>query len=355
MTEILVTTLPDPERIKFALVRFVSTGKVKRRGISLRVHKRLFRMITAARDRPEFEIIVASLTVSAGELSQRQTIKRVLTPGVRGISISPKKSREFLLTIISPKTKGEEKGRMLEDLETMISQALQEFKARIGLPEESPQAYCFTISEEVIEAAVSEKCREYLGINAQSCPHILSGDMPHFLEILGFQFPEDVDAVKQVLEASRTRDHLAAISITGDGDDLNVTLVNSAGARITMKAWRFLQVITHPNEPIQLGEFPDSRRYQEPEIIYNNHRRGVVHGRFSDQHASIEVICIDPDKSGANALLDRSNIAIDLDYALCVALVLNRLQNDRERVSHLVQELLTNAVDDGHRQLFTLS
>jgi hypothetical protein len=148
---------------------------------------------------------------------------------------------------------------------------------------------------------------------------------------------------------------LAAISVTGEGDDLNVTIVNAAGCRITMKAWRFVQVITNPNKPIQLGEFPDSRRYQEPEVIFNNQRRGVVHALLAAEHASIEIICVDPDKTGVNALLDRSNIAIDLDYALCVALVLDRLHQDKERVSRLVQALLTNAVDDSHRQLFTFN
>lgn len=354
MTDILLATLQDPERIKFEVITVVS-GQVRRRGISLRLHRRLFRMVKKEPGAPVFDVIVAGLVVCAGEMGQRQLIERVLSPKVRDIRVRPEKTHVYLFNILGYQIKGKEKKEMLNQLESVVEQALKAFKREAGLPEISPQEFCHTLTEEVIEAAESEVCRKYLEINARSCPHILSGELKEFTAILSTKFPQEADAVERALQASRTRNHLAAISLEGEGDKLKITLVNSAGIRITMKAWRFLQLTVDPGNSIKLGEFPDARRYVEPEIIFNNQRKGVVHGLFSPQHASLEIICIDPDKSGANALLDRSILAIDLDYALLVALVLKHLQQDQERVSCLMQKLLTNAVDDRHRQLFTLN
>jgi hypothetical protein len=354
MMPFFLATLSDPERVKFARFKIVPAGELRRRGISLRVLKRGVRSLLAGRTHPESSLLVGGLVVIAGEMVQRQLVKRVLTRGVFGVPVCPKKPREFLFELISPKLKGKEKIKMMRMLEAMIDEALREFKVQAGLPEVSPQAFCYVLSDEVIEAAKTDACREYLGINARSCPHILSGDMPHFMEIFASKFPDEVETVSQALQASRSRDHLAAISVTGDGENLSVTLVNTAGCRVTMKARRFVQMMVTPGEPVQLGEFPDPRRYREPEVIFNNLREGVVHAQFSVNHGCIEVICVDPNKTGINALNDRSSIAIDVDYALVVALVLNRLHSDEERVSRLLQKLSTKAVDETHRQLFTL-
>lgn len=350
---LLVTTLPDPERCRFARYRIVE-GQLRARGISLRLLKRVFRSLMSGRYHPEFDHIVAGLTVVAGEMIQRQLVRRVLAPGVRGIPVSPPRPRECLFNLISPKAKRMEKIEMMRTLQVMIDQALARFKEEAGFPQQSPQAWCFSITDAVIEAAKSEACREYLEMNARSSPHILSGDLPHFLEILSARFPEEFQSLSEALHSSSTRDHLAATSLTGEGGALNVTVVNSAGCRLTVRSRRFVQLMCNPGHPVQLGEIPDPRRYREPEVIFNHVRKGVVHGLFSKRHGSIEVICVDPEMKGANALLDRSNIAIDVDYGLCLALVLDRLHRDEERVSRLMQELSTKAVDEGHRQLFTL-
>lgn len=361
----LLTTLPDPERVRYARYRVAGDGRLRRRSIPLRVLKRAFRSLLAERQHAEFALIVAGLTVVAGETAQRQLVRRVVAPGVRGLTVAPGKPREFLFDLISPKAKGKEKAtakekakekkRMMERLQAMIDQALAQFKEQAGLPRESPQAVCYTITDAVIEAAHSAACREYLEMNVRSCPQILSRDLEPFFEILGTRFPDEVSAVSEALQASRSRDHLAAISLTGEGENLNVTLVNTAGCRLTVRSRRFVQMMVNPGHPVLLGEFPDPRRYREPEVVYNNERKGVVYGQFSANHGCLEVICVDPDKTGATALFDRSSIAIDVDYALCLSLILDRLHRDEERVSRLMQELSTQAVDDKHRRLFTLN
>ena len=139
-----------------------------------------------------------------------------------------------------------------------------------------------------------------------------------------------------ILTYTKSRDHLAAYSVTTEKGQTYVSMVNTHRQHLHMEAWKFLALIERAGEALTLAELIKPKQGEPPQAFkFNSNEVGDVIAKLCIQNSAIEVICMTP------ATKDRATFIVDSTYTLCLYATLKRLKNDSERFKRLSEDAQT--------------
>ena len=293
----------------------------------------------------------ASLLMEQGEKQHREAIKRISRRNSRNIVMQLDTIWTYARTTFDTENPYREitpmqKERLMELLKSGLDAVRAELKIDVGNPVE----YSYEITDKVINAAPNERCRQLLErLQAQHPGPIYPDLLEKVQDQIEQKFPEESDQVLQVLNGTRSREHLAAISVTSEDDELCVTLVNIHGQKIRMEAWNFVNLLENPGTTLRLADLTTGFREQGQVLVFNLNKKGKVFGRFIPARSTIEVVCL---QDSDNSVCDKATFVIDIDYALCVYAAVKRLRDDKERFNRLKEQAENTIVHDPFETIF---
>ena len=151
-------------------------------------------------------------------------------------------------------------------------------------------------------------------------------------------YKDDAPAVKLALEKTKSREHIAALSITSENDQTFLNIVNRDKHQIRMESWKFVALIERAGETLRLHEYVTKRYNAPPDpFIFNNNKEGEVVGKFYPQGSSLHIAC----SINGSQIRDIAKFILDSTYTLCIYATLKRLHEDKERFRRLQERAET--------------
>lgn len=332
--------------------------------------------------------LLSSLILMFAEDHQRQLLKRIIQPSTRNIRLAIKTTIEYLQQSILksrcdevfpysefpratlkeketaliklmcdekyPRSKFphmtlmEKKALLRKDTENELNQVVDEVfaetKLRLGFPEVTPYEYSYKITSQVVAATRDDQCIKYLK-QQRTLEIISTSALARICETLRKDHNTDAEAVIKALERTRSRDHIAAFSISTEHGQTYVSIVNEQSRFVKMESWKFLPLIETAGKPRRLHEFI-KKRMNEPvdPFEFGNNKEGEVFAIFDSQEGTLDVICKDTEKK--NELRDRATFFVDATDVLCIYTTLKRLEDDRERFNRMKKNATTSIPQD---------
>ena len=311
-------------------------------------------------------LLTQYLVLAAGEEEHRVIHKRITDSNTRNIRFQIEKPRRYLMASMerairqkafteATSSKHKPPPELLDkkvketikmafptpkSIDEVILQAIKKSKKDLKFPDPDPVEFSYKITKEVLAAATSEACKEYLQQQTTRVA-IYPYELEQMEQHLKNNFSTNNEAQRVIAEIKKTknREHIAALSITSEKDQTFVGLVNIHRQHIRMEAWKFLALIDRSDESLRLTEFLKPKLGEPPPLfVFNNNKEGVVIGKFTKQRATIDVVCLN---EGKEPHKDKATFILDGTYTLCVYTILKRLQKDRERYKELLEEAQT--------------
>ena len=280
----------------------------------------------------------SALIVETGEAQQRNVIERISRRNSRNIKMKLDTIGSYAGMIFNSENPYRKIEKMqIQRLMELLRSGLDAVRTELKYPPGNPVEFSYEINEKVLNAAPNEKCRQLLERLRTSHPGPIYPDIYEKIKTqIEEKFPEESDQVLGVFEWTRNREHLAAISVTSEDEELCVTLVNTHGQRVRMEAWKFVNLLENSGTALRLADLTSSGyREQSQVFLFNLKKKGKVIGKFTPVKATIEVVCLqEPD----NSICDNGTFIIDIDYALCVYAAIKRLRDDKERFNRLKEQ-----------------
>jgi len=349
------------------------TARIHRKGISKVDAYNLWENPEICESDQRLQVFYLSyLIISVGEIVHRDFILRISDRKTRNIPLKVLRSSEYLEQTIKDvriteektnqynkggrtakvsykKMKNEideevEKNYPLEKLDDIIKQALMPVMVDLGFPEINPAEYSFKITDAVIAAAKTESCIQYLN---QLKPRgvIFPHEFVKICQVLNDGYAADAAQVIFAIEKTKSREHIAALSISTEDNQTYVSIANVNRHHIKMEDWKFLALIGRSGEALRLHEYEEKKYggFKKP-FTYNNNKSGIVTAKFTPEKAIIDIACVD----GANIknIHDCSTFVVDLPYTLCFYSILSRLRDDKERFDRLYEQASIVAIKD---------
>lgn len=226
---------------------------------------------------------------------------------------------------------------MLKDqsMEGYLGEVLGVVRQELGLGDAQPSLYSYQITEDAVAAAGTPELQRYLRRIATE------GDLSdqrhqRLLEFLEKDFPQEASSVMAAVTATRSREHISAISIHSNAGGLLVTIVNAQGKRLSLLEHKFRDLLAHPNSPRLLHKYTwEDRKRKEPDFIFSEKVDGIVVAKLDTATCMLDVLCLDEESRNYH---DRARFVLDLDYACCLYTVLKRIREDRERYERLLEQ-----------------
>jgi len=287
-----------------------------------------------------FDFYLSCMIVLTGDSYQRTAIKRKTARAVRNIELKTARIHDYLKEAMQKTSKKTIKGKPItvKMLNSILDKAFVDVKVKLGFPDIDPVEYSYEITDEVIVAATTDKCKDYLK-QSQTIPILLDNDFKRIASHLQEDYADEANQVITALKKTKSRNHIGAISITPEQDEIFVHVVNPYGQQIKMESWKFLLIIEKAKDPIVLYDFYQlDRRDPKPSFIFNNQKKGIVEGRFNPDRSSIEVLSHDRD---SKEVTDKATFMIDSTYTLCLYSTLKRLKEDKVRFTLLQEQAQT--------------
>ena len=216
----------------------------------------------------------------------------------------------------------------------LMKEALAPVRAVLGFGSGCPGEFSYRITEGVLASTRNDALRRKLRARIP-LGDLFAPGLAAIKELLEVEFPEEAAFVYSALEATRSREHVSAISVQSSGEELWVTIVNAGGGVLTLEAHKFVGLLEASGKSRRLHEITwQDARNPEIHFVFNNQTEGEVIGRFDPHSGCLHVACcLEKGKSTAC----RTRFILDLDYLLCLYLVLKRLRADRERFARLLE------------------
>lgn len=286
----------------------------------------------------------SALILEAGEAQQRQVIERISRRNGRNIKMKLDSIRGYAGTTFgndNPYRKIEK--MQIQRLMELLKSGLDTVRTELNFPTGNPTEFSYEITDKVVNAAPNERFRQFLERVRDKHQGAIYQDLYEKIKAqIEERLPEESDEVLRLFEGTRNREHLAAISVTSEDDELCVSLVNIHGQRIRMEAWKFVNLLENPGTALRLADLTSSGfREQSQAFLFNLKKKGKVVGKFTPARATIEVVCL---QESDNSVCDNGTFVIDIDYALCVYVAAKRLRDDKERFNRL-KEQAGNAIE----------
>jgi hypothetical protein len=288
--------------------------------------------------------LVAYAVLFFGERHQRVAVMRKTARKTRNIELQVDFTSNYLLLgvdVVLAKTRRKKERRIMEEkLIERLSTAIKPIREGLGLGSAQPQEFSYQITEDVVAATANDTLQKHLRtlVTKGALSESRLEDIHDFLQR---DFPKEALAVMSALEATKSREHVSAISLLSGESGTLVTIVNDQGQILTFQDYKFLDLIESPGGGRRLHEFRwQDRKDSADEFIFNDNQKGVIVGKLSAEMCVLSVVCVQDDQS----ICDLSRFNLDLDYLCCVYLVLKRIRDDRVRFN-LLREKAESTID----------
>ncbi len=294
-------------------------------------------------------IFLAALALSSGEAHQRRGQQRITTSGTRNIVLRPRTVAEYIEETKDPKGARDKREKRKQDpghinmeffrITQLISSLLPPIKMHLNLPEKNPSEYTYTITEKVIEAVTSEECKSYL--RKIKVGRLLTLYMYEKVKKrVQTEYPDDFDSLVKVIDKTASRDHLAAVSLANQENQLLVSIVNVQGDMVTMEEWKFLKLVKEHGEFLSLGELDRRGGWlTEPLLKFNTNKVGDIVAIYTAKDSTLHVVCqrevATNQRNTRKETPDRAEFVIDQDYLACLYLTISQLRKDKKRFERL--------------------
>lgn len=282
--------------------------------------------------------LIAYRILYIAEPSLRQSIDRLLTPGVRNMPLTIPDCFSSLKRFMTMHPSLFRRPPMTHpEFHQLIHATLAPLRHELGLPDSNPIDCCYEITPEVFAATADPALRTYLNDRHRSGA-LTPQDFESVRRDLNENFPNDASTVIAALRLTQSRDHLSALSLSSSDDQLLVTLVDPAGHRLTLEGFKFIDLLRNHDTTRRLHLF--QRNASRTDFVFDQQTKGEILGRFHAAHSTLNVACYDPiptSDSPGRSPTAQASFVIDVDYALMVFLALDRLLADRERFARLLE------------------
>lgn len=276
------------------------------------------------------------------------------------------------------KKKQEENNAMTEETQTTNNKELKglpELRAAWGLVD-APREYRFHLTDRHTALVRSETCRKIIEkTRTQYGEFLVEKQKDELLKMLKAE--EELEANEEIkaaiqdvikkIKASKTREHLSAISLSSAGEELTtlyVGLANPAGDALTVEGWKFVKLIEEQDTYQLIGDPPPQPAGSEPSLFAfagrqkKNGKRvdsdyTYVYARFETTSATLQVVRTN---AGGKDVAAKASFMLDPDYLIFLCETLKYLREDRERFARLREkaDLKTNINVESLDKLFTL-
>lgn len=307
---------------------------------------------TLAPDCRQFLLATASLI--SGEAHQRRSLERITAPGTRNIKLNVLFTPEYIEETLYP-GKGAERrrdrrrtgdvdddfARILE----LVNELLPPVKRELGFPdpEANPSKVTCTITEELLARVTNAACREYL-MKVGTGRLLTVPQISRLLDRLERDWPEEVEGAASELAKTRSREHLAAISLSTSKDGHRVvSVVNVRGDMVALEDWKLLQLVRRHGESLSLGQLDRRGGWlPEPVLKFNDNKVGEVIGRYTANDSTLHVLCRKETPTGSGRTktdpVDRAEFVIDQDYLVCLFIAISQLREQAARFDQLREQ-----------------
>jgi|GEM_PF-5328318 len=280
----------------------------------------------------ERRFVAALKIIKGGEAQHRKRIEEILKKRSRNLKTAVGSRLDYL--------NGQMGGREMkydnEALEKLLTDAFQPLRAELGWPEKNTTTWAYQITERAIDAATSDKAK---GTLRQTVPFgiLFQYDLNRLEERLKVDAPDDVKNVMKVVRGTVSRDHLALISLTANGEgELVVKIVNDDKKRLFMPAWKLVDLIEHAGATRKVFTFPEYyNRERNPAVVFNQEAVGDVVGEFDPAQGLLTVMTFQG--SAKKPTSGRTEFYLDPDYLLALWVVLKRTREDSRRYQELLE------------------
>lgn len=333
------------------------------------------------------EILLASMLIlMEGERQQSAIVAKLKTPSARHIKTSPLRVNEYREKADSkcgerekgknPMQNGQEKESKDKSKEDTGAKWLPALREAWGMAN-APSGEKYQLTDRQIALARNENCRQMIEQMRTRYGEFIPEKIKEELVIsLKGEEQSEVDteikaAIEEVIKkinASKTREHLSAISLGTAGGELTtiyVGLANPAGDDLTVEGWKFVKLIQERDTYQLIGDPPPQPAGSEPSLFSFAGRQkkkgkraesehNFVYARFETASATLEVVRTD---AGGKEVCAKAQFMLDPDYVLILCESLKYLREDRERFARLREkaDLKSNINVECLDKLFTLT
>ena len=334
--------IPDEDYLKISVIESSSEG-IKRRYLSRFVILKCWEKYKGSGDNQQaFDFFLSIMILITAEPSHRRVIKRKIALNTRNIELDVKTVRYYLMSAMEKNKKDDPIS--IRSLNCILEDAFVDLRKKLGFPEKDCFEYFYEITDELVASVEPGPCKDFL-MQQQSNGVFFSDGLQMIQDSLKKECSSDHEAIISALEKNKSTEHLSAISINTEEEEVFVHIVNPDGKHIKMEGWKFLLLIDPGKTPRLLYDFGKSSfRDPPPLFLFNNCKEGKVVGIFHPESSLIHISCF---IKNPNDPKDNARFRIDMNYCLCLYTILRKLKDDKVRFTRLREQAEINVEDVG--------
>jgi hypothetical protein len=229
---------------------------IKRTPLTLIETYEMFQAITSTTQQEEYHFYLSYLVLTEAELKQRRTVLRISDRHTRNIKCYTKTTEQYLIQSVKnaiiakqypysefPNMTKTERNKLKQKIPKnefmgLVDDAFSDIKKKLGVPSENSSEFSYRISEEVIAHATTPECIEYLEQKQaqQTQEYFNINEFQKICTGLEQQYPEEAEEVITYLTKTKSRDHIAVISLTTEYGQIYVSIANAENQYVKMEA-----------------------------------------------------------------------------------------------------------------------
>lgn len=334
---------------------------IKRTPISLIETYNRFQYLEIDSNPKEYDFYLSHLVLLESERSQRRTVLRISDHSTRNIKCYTNTTEQYLIESIKKaivakqypysefpnmtKQDRNQKKRKIQgqDFKEMLDEAFIDLKKKLGITEQKDFEFSYTLSDDVLAHAESSDTLQYLEQKQaqQSQSYLSIKQFENICSDLEQRYPEEAERIIAHFKETKSRDHIAAISLTTEYGQTFISIASAENQYVKMEGWKFIRLIEDHDTTLRLHEFQKRRGNQPADPFeFNMNTEGIVVGQFNLTESCIHINCADKDKPQTQ-VHDNSTFNVDTSYILCLYTILKRLREDKERFDRLEEKAKT--------------
>ncbi len=288
-------------------------------------------------DHSDRDFLNAAAVLHGGERLQRGVVKRKVKKGTRNITSRIGRCDRLLGLARHPEIMGsedkKEKNGMLKIMQKQLGELVKTAREQINWQGEVPSRYSYVVTQDVLDDAEDSHCADYFEPLADQ--RFFEQDLQKIEADVTARYSKVAQSTLQILRRTKTSEHLSMISLTADEQgSLYVTLVDPKGHHLKVEASRFVEMIDSHDQPRRLHVFPPRGSRQQVPFAFNDNSEGEIVGKFMQEKVKFDIVCCQTQGQYGN-VNDRAWFYVDVEYLLCLWVVLCRLEQDKGRYTQM--------------------
>ena len=252
----------------------------------------------------------------------------------QGVNLLPSQ-KELLSMLNKGKKTGKDSHVSNRQLSEMLDGAFSRVKEQLGLPATDPVEYSYVVTDTVLATAKSEPSKNYLK-KLRTQPLLFPRDLKVIEAKLKAEFPDEADDIIKAIYDTQSREHVAALSLSTEGDQTFLSIANTHRQYVKMESWKFIALVERAEEVLNLQELAKPKYGEPPSPFqFNNFKDGIVVGKLIPRESALEIACLD---EKTKAVQCKAKFHLDSTYMLCIYTTLKRLQDDKIRFTALMEQ-----------------